>query len=74
MKTERCAMVERVLQELPPAQRVPLVLYHLEDLGYEEIAAKLEVSLGKVKTDISRGREVLRRKLRLKMNAEENLI
>jgi RNA polymerase sigma-70 factor, ECF subfamily len=73
MKTERCALVEKTLQELPPAQRVPLVLYHLEDLAYEEIAAKLGVSLGKVKTDISRGREVLRRKLRLKLNAEENL-
>jgi len=72
MKTERCAQVEQVLQELPPAQRVPLVLYHLEDLGYEEIAAKLGVSLGKVKTDIFRGREVLRRKLRLKLSAEEN--
>jgi RNA polymerase sigma-70 factor, ECF subfamily len=73
MKTERCAMVEKTLQELPPAQRVPLVLYHLEDLAYEEIAAKLGVSLGKVKTDISRGREVLRRKLRLQLNREENL-
>lgn len=74
MKTERCALVEQVLRELPPAQRVPLVLYHLEELGYEEIAARLGVSLGKVKTDISRGREVLRRKLRLKLNREENLI
>jgi len=74
MKTERCALVEQVLRELPPAQRVPLVLYHLEELGYEEIAAKLGVSLGKVKTDISRGREVLRRKLWLKLNREENLI
>jgi RNA polymerase sigma-70 factor (ECF subfamily) len=73
MKTERCAQVEQALQELPPAQRVPLVLYHLEELGYEEIAAKLGVSLGKVKTDISRGREVLRRKLRLELNREENL-
>jgi RNA polymerase sigma-70 factor, ECF subfamily len=73
MKTERCAQVEQVLQELAPAQRVPLVLYHLEELGYEEIAAKLGVSLGKVKTDISRGREVLRRKLRLKLNREDNL-
>jgi len=74
MKTERCAQVEQVLQELPPAQRVPLVLYHLEEFGYEEIAAKLGVSLGKVKTDISRGREVLRRKLRLKLSREENLV
>jgi len=74
LKTERCALVEKTLQELPPAQRVPLVLYHLEDFGYEEIAAKLGVSLGKVKTDISRGREALRRKLRLKLNAEASLI
>jgi RNA polymerase sigma-70 factor (ECF subfamily) len=74
MKTERCALVEKMLHELPSAQRVPLVLYHLEELGYEEIAAKLGVSLGKIKTDISRGREVLRRKLRLKLNLEENLV
>ncbi len=60
---DRRALVERALQKLPPAQRVPLVLYHLEDLSYEEIATKLGVSLGKVKTDIFRGREALRRKL-----------
>ena len=74
LQTERCSLVERTLLELPPAQRVPLVLYHLEDFGYKEIAAKLGVSLGKVKTDISRGREALRRKLRLKLHAEERLI
>ena len=69
---DRHELVEQAMQKLPAAQRVPLVLYHLEDLGYEEIAAKLGISLGKVKTDIFRGREVLRRKLRLKLNAEEN--
>jgi RNA polymerase sigma-70 factor (ECF subfamily) len=57
------ALVEEALQKLPPAQRVPLVLYHLEGLSYDEIAAKLRVSLGKVKTDIFRGREALRKKL-----------
>ncbi|HXP60455.1 MAG TPA: sigma-70 family RNA polymerase sigma factor [Dongiaceae bacterium] len=56
--------VERALESLPAAQRVPLVLFHLEGLRYEEIAGKLKVSLGKVKTDIFRGREALRRKLR----------
>ena len=55
--------MEKALQKLPSAQRVPLVLYHLEGLAYEEIAAKLGVSLGKVKTDIHRGREALRQKL-----------
>ena len=49
---------------------MPLVLYHLEELSYEEVAAKLRVSLGKVKTDIFRGREALRKKLRSQMGAE----
>jgi len=67
---DRHQLVEAALQKLPAAQRVPLVLYHLDGLGYEEIAARLNVSLAKVKTDIFRGREALRRKLRLKL--EEN--
>jgi RNA polymerase sigma-70 factor, ECF subfamily len=61
---DRHVLVEQALQRLPAAQRVPLVLYHLEGLKYEEIAAKLNVSLGKVKTDIFRAREALRKKLR----------
>lgn len=64
---DRHQLVEQALQKLPPAQRVPLVLYHLEGLRYEEIAAKLNVSLGKVKTDIFRAREALRRKLRVRL-------
>lgn len=60
---DRRAFVEQALEKLPAAQRVPLVLYHLEDQSYEDIAAQLGVSLGKVKTDIFRGREALRKKL-----------
>jgi len=56
-------LLEAALAKLPAAQRIPLVLYHFEDLSYEEIAARLGVSLGKVKTDIHRGREALRRRL-----------
>ena len=67
---ERRELVEQALQSLPAAQRVPLTLFHMEELRYEEIAAKLGVSLGKVKTDIFRGREALRRKLRLKLEEE----
>jgi RNA polymerase sigma-70 factor (ECF subfamily) len=62
-RTERRQCVELALRKLPQAQRVPLVLFHLEGLKYEEIAAKLGVSLGKVKTDIFRGRESLRKRL-----------
>lgn len=69
-QADRREIVERALRGLPPAQRVPLVLYHFDGLRYEEIAAKLGVSLGKVKTDIFRAREALRRVLRLQL-AEE---
>jgi RNA polymerase sigma-70 factor (ECF subfamily) len=60
---DRQEMVERALQKLPATQRVPLVLYHMEGLKYDEIAAKLGVSMGKVKTDIFRAREALRKQL-----------
>ena len=42
---------------------MPLVLFHFEDASYQEIADTLHVSLGKVKTDIHRGREALKRLL-----------
>ena len=63
-------LLETALQKLPATQRVPLVLYHFDDLGYEEIAAKLGVSLGKVKTDIFRAREALRKKLKLDLEGD----
>jgi RNA polymerase sigma-70 factor (ECF subfamily) len=56
---ERRAWVERALERLPDRQRIPLVLYHFDDLSYDEIAEKLGVSLAKVKTDILRAREAL---------------
>ncbi|HEX5400160.1 MAG TPA: sigma-70 family RNA polymerase sigma factor [Verrucomicrobiae bacterium] len=69
-QADRRALVEQALQQLPVAQRVPLVLFHFEELTYEEIAARLGVSLGKVKIDIFRGRETLRRKLQLSLANE----
>jgi RNA polymerase sigma-70 factor, ECF subfamily len=55
--------LEAALRALPEHQRVPLVLFHFEDLSYQQIADALRVSLGKVKTDIHRGREALRIRL-----------
>jgi RNA polymerase sigma-70 factor (ECF subfamily) len=55
--------LEQALRGLPDHQRVPLVLFHFENTSYQDIAALLGVSVGKVKTDIHRGREALRRQL-----------
>ena len=52
--------LERALRRLPDHQRVPLVLFHFENASYQDIATALGVSLGKVKTDIHRGRETLK--------------
>jgi RNA polymerase sigma-70 factor, ECF subfamily len=56
---ERRAVVEQALAQLPSHQRVPLVLYHFEEMPYEDIARKLGISLAKVKTDILRARAAL---------------
>ncbi|HKB91839.1 MAG TPA: RNA polymerase sigma factor [Opitutaceae bacterium] len=56
---ERRIWVEECLAKLPDHQRIPLVLYHFEELSYEDIARRLGVSLAKVKTDILRAREAL---------------
>lgn len=68
---DRRELLEMALQKLPASQRVPIVLYHFEDLSYEEIAARLKISLSKLKTDIHRGREALRKKLQIGANKDE---
>jgi len=57
------ARLERALVELPPHQRVPLVLFHFDGESYEQIASTLRISLGKLKTDMHRGRLALKRHL-----------
>jgi RNA polymerase sigma-70 factor (ECF subfamily) len=55
--------LERALRRLPDHQRVPLVLFHFEDMTYQAIAESLGISLAKVKTDIHRGRDALKQEL-----------
>jgi len=71
LQADRKDMVQQALKKLPAAQRVPLVLYHFENKRYEEIADLLGVSLGKVKTDIFRARESLRKVLDLSLDHDD---
>jgi RNA polymerase sigma-70 factor (ECF subfamily) len=71
---ERRVRVEQALAQLPSHQRVPLVLYHFEDLPYEDIARKLGISLAKVKTDILRARAALAKILLRSGTAHEKTI
>ena len=62
-RVERQERLERALRRLPDHQRVPLVLFHFEELSYDAIAETMGISLAKVKSDIPRGREALRQEL-----------
>src|SRR6266699_5396533 len=60
---EREARLSEALHNLSNAYRETVILRDVEGLSYEEIAATLEISVGTVKSRLSRGRLELRRKL-----------
>ncbi len=61
---EREYVLSVALSELPALFREAVVLCDVQGLSYEETAAALGISIGTVKSRISRGREALRRKLK----------
>ena len=61
--TEVRAAVDQALQQVPEPYRTALILRDLEEMSYEEIAEVLAISLGTVKSRITRGRDALREKL-----------
>lgn len=63
IRRQEAATLRRALCELPPAMRLPLVLYHYHDLSYEEIARVTGQPIGTVRTHLHRGRARLRQKL-----------
>lgn len=61
---ERQRIVRRAIESLPQHYREVLVLRHLEELSYREIAERLEVPVDTVETRLVRARRRLRGKLR----------
>jgi RNA polymerase sigma-70 factor (ECF subfamily) len=60
---EREAALRRALQSLSRNFREVLILRDVEGLSYEEVAVALDISIGTVKSRLSRGRIELRRKI-----------
>jgi RNA polymerase sigma-70 factor (ECF subfamily) len=56
---QRDAEVRRALEALPKGPREAIRLFHMEGLGYQEIACRLEVPLGTVATWVTRARKAL---------------
>jgi RNA polymerase sigma-70 factor (ECF subfamily) len=57
------ARVEQELRKVPEPYRSTLILRDLEEMSYEEIVDITQVSLGTVKSRLTRGREALKRRL-----------
>ena len=56
--------IARAIETLPPKYRLPVILRDVEGKSYEEVAAILELGLGTTKSRISRGRGLLKDKLK----------
>ena len=52
--------IMRALNRLPDNLRETMLLRHVNDMPYEQIAQKLDCKVGTVKSRLSRGREMLR--------------
>jgi len=59
-KTERQKRVTRAIRRLPEYQRSMIVMYHAENMTYEDIAAALDLPVGTVKSRLNRARISLR--------------
>ncbi len=70
---EKRVLIEEALAQINPMFRAAVVLRDIEDLSYEEIADILNISLGTVKSRITRGREAMRRQLEGRLEPEPAL-
>jgi len=55
--------VDAELRKVPEPYRTTLILRDLEEMSYEEIAEVLQISLGTVKSRLTRGRQALKERL-----------
>ena len=60
MRQDLGEAIQRRLDQLPPDQRITIILSDIQGLSYQEIARATDVSLGTVKSRLSRARARLR--------------
>jgi len=72
LRNERVELVRRALAQLTEQHRAILVLREMEECSYEAIAEILDISIGTVRSRISRARCQLKLALEAMHNAEES--
>src|SRR5229473_920235 len=60
---DRQALVREHLSHLPAKYRIVLILRHLQDMTYEEMAEILTMPIGTIKTHLFRARNLLKQRL-----------
>lgn len=55
-----------LIQELPPRYRLVFNLYVIEGLSHQEIAQEMSISQGTSKSNLSRAREIMKKKVLIK--------
>ena len=63
-RPERERVAETILNKLPEAQRIVFVLFELEEMPGEEIAALLDIPVGTVRSRLRLAREAFRREVK----------
>ncbi len=63
LDNEAAEEVRRALGQLAPHYRDVVILYEIQDLSYQEIAAVCQVDIGTVRSRLSRGRAALAKRL-----------
>lgn len=63
------AMLERAIEELPPASREVLLLCDVEEMSYADIAQTLDIPVGTVMSRLSRARKRVRQSLEQNVRA-----
>ncbi len=56
-------IIQEELLKLEDHYRIPLILYYFEKMSYGEISEKLDIKAGTLKSNIHRGKTILRAKL-----------
>jgi len=61
----------KVIQQLPPRYRMVFNLFVMEDMNHQEISEEMGISVGTSKSNLSRARDLLKRRLGVLYGAHE---
>lgn len=69
-QSELQKMIVEEVEKLPENYRAAVTLFYLQEMSYDEMCHMMNLPLGTVKTNLFRGRNLLRQRMELKMKGE----